>query len=84
MMSTILIDSFVNSFLSHVAQDAMCLFIKLWSTLNLFGTEFLSCINFDTKEKGLLGVSKEKVHTLDVEYEIFDVPPIDHVSSSKH
>ncbi len=41
--------------------DAKCWFIKLWSSLELFGMEFLSCTNTDTKEKGLIGVSKNKV-----------------------
>ena len=41
--------------------EAKCWFVKLWSSLELFGMEFLSCTNMDTKEKGLIGVSKEKV-----------------------
>jgi hypothetical protein len=42
--------------------DAKCCFIKMWSTLPLFGMEFLSCMNHDTKEKGLIAISKQKVH----------------------
>ena len=42
-------------------KDAMCWFIKLWSSLDLFGVEFLSCVNLDTKGKGLIGVSKSRV-----------------------
>lgn len=41
--------------------DAKCWFTKLWSSLELFGMEFLSCSNIDTKEKSLIGVSKDKV-----------------------
>jgi hypothetical protein len=41
--------------------DAKCCFIKMWSTLPLFGMEFLSCMNHDTKEKGLIAISKQKV-----------------------
>ena len=41
--------------------DSKCWFVKLWSSLELFGMEFLSCTNIDTKEKGLIGVSKDKV-----------------------
>lgn len=44
--------------------DAKCWFIKLWSSLELFGMEFLSCTNIDTKDKGLIGVSKDKVSLL--------------------
>lgn len=45
--------------------DAKCWFIKLWSSLELFGMEFLSCANIDTKEKSLIGVSKDKVSSKD-------------------
>lgn len=41
--------------------DCKCWFVKLWSSLELFGMEVLSCTNIDTKEKGLIGVSKDKV-----------------------
>jgi hypothetical protein len=41
--------------------DAKCWFVKLWSSLELFGVEFLSCSNIDTKGKSLIGVSKDKV-----------------------
>ena len=51
-----------HSSLEGVAvADAKCWFIKLWSSLELFGMEFLSCTNTETKEKGLIGVSKDKV-----------------------
>lgn len=43
------------------AQDAKCWFVKLWSSLELFGMEFLSCTNTDTKDKGLIGISKDRV-----------------------
>ena len=42
-------------------RDAKCWFVKLWSSLELFGMEFLSCTNTDTKENGLIGVSKDRV-----------------------
>ncbi|CAI7995568.1 Talin-2 [Geodia barretti] len=42
-------------------RDAMCWFVKLWSSLQLFGMEFLSCTNIETKENGLIGVSKDRV-----------------------
>ena len=42
-------------------QDAKCCFVKLWSTLPLFGLELLSCVNVATREKGIIGVSKRKV-----------------------
>lgn len=29
--------------------------------MHLFGTEFFSCTNADTKENGLVGISKQKV-----------------------
>ena len=41
--------------------DAMCWFVKVWSSLDLFGVEFLSCTNLDTKDEGLIGVSKSRV-----------------------
>lgn len=41
--------------------NAMCWFVKVWSSLDLFGVEFLSCTNLDTKDKGLIGVSKSRV-----------------------
>lgn len=46
------------------SQDAKCWFVKLWSSLELFGMEFLSCTNTDTKDKGLIGISKDKVRVL--------------------
>lgn len=46
------------------ARDAMCWFVKLWSSLELFGMEFLSCTNNDTKENGLIGISKDRVSLL--------------------
>lgn len=42
-------------------RDAMCWFVKLWSSLELFGMEFLSCTNTETKDNGLIGVSKDRV-----------------------
>ncbi|KAL5477255.1 hypothetical protein EMCRGX_G024024 [Ephydatia muelleri] len=42
-------------------HNAKCLFVKKWSSLELFGTEFLSFYNMDTKDKGLIGVSKNKI-----------------------
>lgn len=42
-------------------QNAKCLFVKKWSSLELFGTEFLSFYNVDSKEKGLIGISKNKI-----------------------
>lgn len=42
-------------------RDAKCWFVKLWSSLELFGMEFLSCTNTDTKENGLIGVSKDRI-----------------------
>ena len=42
-------------------QDAKCCFVKLWSTLPLFGLELLSCVNMATREKGIIGVSRRKV-----------------------
>ena len=42
----------------------MCWFVKLWSSLELFGMEFLSCTNIETKENGLIGVSKDRVSPL--------------------
>ncbi len=47
--------------LLHAAQEAMCWFIKLWSSMNSFGMEFISCSNMETREKGIIGVSKNKV-----------------------
>jgi hypothetical protein len=41
--------------------DAKCWFVKLWSSLELFGMEFLSCTNTETKENGLIGISKDRV-----------------------
>ncbi len=41
--------------------EAKCWFVKLWSSLELFGVEFLSCVNIDTKEDGLIGISNDKV-----------------------
>ena len=41
--------------------DAKCWFVKLWSSLELFGMEFYSCTNMDTKDKSLLGVSRDRV-----------------------
>ena len=49
---------------SHTVRDAMCWFVKLWSSLELFGMEFLSCTNTETKENGLIGVSKDRVSPL--------------------
>ena len=46
---------------SIAVRDAKCWFVKLWSSLELFGMEFLSCTNIDTKENGLIGVSKDRV-----------------------
>lgn len=43
------------------AADAKCWFVKLWSSLELFGFEFLSCTNIDTRDKGLIGVSKDRI-----------------------
>ncbi|XP_019848741.1 PREDICTED: fermitin family homolog 1-like [Amphimedon queenslandica] len=43
------------------ANDGKCWFIKLWSTCHLFGMEFFSCSNTEIKEKGLVGISKEKI-----------------------
>ena len=44
-----------------LGRDAMCWFVKLWSSLELFGMEFLSCTNTETKENGLIGISKDRV-----------------------
>ena len=46
---------------SASVRDAKCWFVKLWSSLELFGMEFLSCTNTETKENGLIGVSKDRV-----------------------
>jgi len=43
------------------AADAKCWFVKLWSSLELFGMEFFSSTNVDTKDNGLVGVSKNRV-----------------------
>lgn len=48
-------------FALSAAADAKCWFVKLWSSLELFGFEFLSCTNIDTRDKGLIGVSKDRV-----------------------
>lgn len=47
-------------------MDAMCWFVKVWSSLDLFGVEFLSCTNLDTKDKGLIGVSKNRVSCIQI------------------
>lgn len=47
--------------LASTATDAMCWFVKLWSSLELFGFEFLSCTKTDSRDKGLIGVSKNRV-----------------------
>ena len=45
----------------YTVTDAKCWFVKLWSSLELFGMEFLSCTNTESKENGLIGVSKDRV-----------------------
>lgn len=53
-------------------QDAKCCFVKLWSTLPLFGLELLSCVNVATREKGIVGISKRKVcHTLNSPHYVY-------------
>ena len=44
--------------------DGKCWFVKLWSSLELFGFEFLSCTNVDSRDKGLIGISKSRVSNL--------------------
>ena len=53
--------TFVTSSYIHTAKDAKCWFVKLWSSLELFGMEFFSSTNVDTKDNGLVGVSKYRV-----------------------
>ena len=53
--------TFVTSSYIHTATDAKCWFVKLWSSLELFGMEFFSSTNVDTKDNGLVGVSKYRV-----------------------
>ena len=63
-LMVIVLYSCMYSFIVHsfcAANDAKCWFIKLWSSSHLFGMEFFSCINTEIKEKGLVGISKEKV-----------------------
>ena len=38
--------------------------------MNFFGTEFFSCTNWDTKEKGLVGVSKNQVWKYNFKYHL--------------
>lgn len=45
----------------YIACDAKSWFVKLWSSMELFGMEMFSCVNADTKESGLIGISKYKV-----------------------
>lgn len=47
-----------------IASDGKCCFIKLWSSLELFGFEFLSCSEAKSNKKGLIGISKDKVRVL--------------------
>ena len=51
----------IRPLMPAIVCDAKCWFVKLWSSLELFGMEFLSCTNTDTKENGLIGVSKDRV-----------------------
>jgi len=44
-----------------LGAEGKCCFIKLWSSLELFGFEFLSCTEASTNQKGLIGISKDKV-----------------------
>lgn len=62
----VLLHACIHSLFIHfcAANDAKCWFIKLWSSSHLFGMEFFSCINTEIKEKGLVGISKEKVREL--------------------
>ena len=43
------------------ACDAKNWFVKMWSSMELFGMEFFSSINTETKDSGLIGVSRHKV-----------------------
>ena len=55
---TLIVHSCVNTL---VVSDGKCCFIKLWSSLELFGFEFLSCSEAKSNQKGLIGISKDKV-----------------------
>ena len=59
--NTVLLHHIIHVCHHIIARDAMCWFVKLWSSLELFGMEFLSCTNTDTKENGLIGISKDRV-----------------------
>ena len=47
-----------------LVSDGKCCFLKLWSSLELFGFEFLSCSEAKSNQKGLIGISKDKVRVL--------------------